>query len=121
MPWLNIASVYEQQILTILLGVGAPGISVKKLAKHVYNHYCTLFYQPDFRDVYRAVRQYVQRQSRSQQGLLEHAERWGCYRLNTRNASARQLMLNFKAQQESQAEKEESEKPTVDLSLSLFD
>ena len=110
---------YEQQILRILLGVGARGISVKKLAKHVYNHYCTLFNQPDFRDVYRAVRQYVQRQSRSQKGLLEHADRWGCYRLNTSNATARQLVLDFNVQKEIK-EEEEIEKPKQDFSLNLF-
>ena len=120
MPWLKKASVYEEQILRILLGVGARGISVKKLAKHVYNHYCTFFFQPDFRDVYRAVQQYVQRQTRSKQGLLEHAERWGHYRLNTTCQTARQLMLDWESSQDEAIEKEE-ERVVEDRSLNLFD
>ena len=110
---------YEQQILRILLGVGARGISVKKLAKHVYNHYCTLFFQPDFREVYRAVQLYVQRQTRSKQGLLEHAERWGHYRLNTKCQKARQLMLDWQTSQDDAKEKEEV-KTVEDRSLNLF-
>jgi len=107
---------YEQQILRILLDVGARGISVKKLAKHVYNHYSTLFDQPDFRDVYRYTQLFVQRHSRSAQGLVEHAERWGHYRLNRRTADAQQLMLQFSEE----SEETPVEKPVVDLSLSLF-
>ncbi len=110
---------YEQQILRILLDVGARGISVKKLAKHVYNHSCTLFSQPDFADVYRFVQNYVQRHSRSPQGLIEHAERWGCYRLNTRSQQGRQLMIDFQSEAAEPAA-EESEPPAADLSLDLF-
>lgn len=110
---------YEQQILRILLDVGARGISTKKLAKHVYNHYCTLFFQPDFREVYRYVQQYLQSHSRSSQSLIERAEKWGHYRLNTRNSmAARQLMFDFS--DEVEEEENESEKPMVDLSLDLF-
>ena len=73
------------------------GISTKKLAKHVYNHFCTFFYQPDFDEIYRYVQRYVQRNSRLPQGIIEHAERWGHYRLNTTSSPAAcQLMLQFK-------------------------
>jgi hypothetical protein len=109
---------YEQQILRILLDVGVRGISVKKLAKHVYNHNCTFFSQPDFVEVYRSVQNFVQRNSRSSQGLIEHAEKWGYYRLNTGSSVGQQLMLEF--QDEKEDEDEKSEKPVVDLSLSLF-
>ena len=112
---------YEQQILRIFLDVGARGISVKKLAKHVYNHYCTLFFQPDFREVYRYTQQYVQRHSRSQNAILEHAEKWGYYRLNTCSSpAAQQLMLQFSDNQEQQ-EEISREKPSEDHSLNLFD
>lgn len=101
------------------MDVGARGISTKKLAKHVYNHYCTLFFQPDFREVYRYVQQYLQSHSRSSQSLIERAEKWGHYRLNTRNSfAAQQLMLDFSDDVEE--EENESEKPVVDLSLDLF-
>ena len=111
---------YEQQILRIFLDVGAHGISVKKLAKHVYNHYCTLFSQPDFREVYRYTQQYVQSHSRSSKAILEHAEKWGYYRLNTHNSpAAQQLMLEFS--DELQQEEAVGERPAEDRSLNLFD
>ena len=87
---------YDEQILRILLDVGVRGISTKKLAKHVYNHFCTFFYQPDFNEIYRYVQQYLQRNSRTPQGIVEHAEHWGHYRLNTTSSkAAQQLMLQF--------------------------
>ena len=119
MPWHKKVPLYEQQILKILLDVGARGISVKKLAKHVYNHFCTLFFQPDFAEVYRYVQQYLQSHSRSENDIVEHAEKWGHYRLNTRNSrEAQQLMLDFREDEE---ENSENGNPVKDLSLSLFD
>jgi hypothetical protein len=110
----------EQQILHILSEVGERGISVSMLTKHVYNLNCTLFSQPDVQDVHRQVQQYLLKNSKSSQSLIESAGRRGYYRLNTQNnADARQLMLEF--QEEVLQEETESEKPQVDLSLSLFD
>ena len=112
---------YDEQILRILLGVGVRGISTKKLAKHVYNHFCTFFHQPDFDDIYRYVKNYLRRNSRSPKGLIKRADRWGHYRLNTANSSAIQTLM---AQYKEKEEKEESETPKnvlQDLSLSLFD
>ena len=91
------------------------GISPKKLAKHVYNHYCTLFFQPDFDEVYRYVQQYLKSHSRQPQDAIERAARWGCYRLNTRSKKGQQLLLQFREEKI-----EEEEKPPVDLSLPLF-
>ena len=71
---------------------------------------------------YRYTQRYVQSHSRSPQSILERAEKWGHYRLNTKNsADARQLMLAFSADNESTASEEEQERPAADQSLSLFD
>ena len=102
------------------MDVGAQGISVIKLAKHVYNHNCTLFYKPDFKQVHRSVQQFLTYHSRSPKGMVERTERWGHYRLNTRNAAAqKQLKLQFSDKEE--AEPAPSKQPAPDLSLSLFD
>ena len=112
--------IYEHQILHILSEVGERGISVSMLAKHVYNLNCTLFSQPDVQDVHRQVQQYLLKNSKSLQSLIESTGRRGYYRLNTQNnADARQLMLEFR--EETLEEETESEKPQTDLSLSLFD
>ena len=84
---------YEQQILRILLDVGGRGISVKKLAKHVYNHYCTLFYQPEFDKIHRYTQYYLLSRSRRADAIIEQTGKRGCYRLKPK--AARQLAAVF--------------------------
>lgn len=111
---------YKQQILQILLEVGERGISVRKLAKHVYNMNCTLFSQPDAQAVHRAVQQYLFSNSMSKHPLVESTGRWGYYRLNNSGRTyMKQLMLEFNDDFPATEEKE-SEKPGQDLSLNLF-
>jgi DNA repair protein RadC len=117
--WHNSGALYEQQILRILLDVGARGISVKKLAKHVYNHFCTFFYQPDLQEIHRFTQQYLLKQARQKKGIIEHAEKRGYYRLNTRNAAAiRKLRQQFSP--ETEKEETQIDTPAEDRSLSLF-
>lgn len=111
---------YEKQILRILLDVGARGISVKKLAKHVYNLSCTLFSQPEFDEVYRQVQYYIYSRSRSSKSIIENTGRRGYYRLNMRSSTVSQLMIDFNAS-DGEGQPDEPEKPAPDLSLSLFD
>ena len=108
---------YDQQILKILTEAGERGISVQTLAKHVYNMNCTFFFQPDYEEIRAYVQQYLLRNSKSAQSLIENTGRRGYYRLNaTGSADALQMLLQFR---EEQQEKEE-EKPQQDLSLDLF-
>lgn len=109
---------YDRQILQILTEVGERGISVQLLAKHLYNLNCTLFSSPDLDEIRSYVQQYLLKNSKSAQSLIESTGRRGYYRLNTENnANARQLMLAFR---EPMTEEKE-EKPVIDLSLNLFD
>ena len=110
---------YDQQILKVLTEAGERGIGVQTLEKHIYNMNRTFFFQPDFEEIRCYVQQYLLRNSKSQQSLIESTGRRGYYRLNTSgSADARQLMLQFTDKQE---EKEEEKSPVQDLSLSLFD
>lgn len=111
---------YDKDILQVLVEAGYRGISVRAVARHVYNRNCSLFVQPDFMEVHRQVQQYLLRQSKSRSSLVVRTERRGVYRLNTSNADAQQLMLDFRVYQEEQEELKE-EKPQEDLSLNLFD
>ena len=109
---------YDRQILRILSDVGEQGISVQLLAKHVYNQNASLFFTPDMNDIRSYVQQYLLKNSKSSASLVESMERRGHYRLNTQNnADARQLMIEFR--QETNTEEKE-EKPVKDLSLDLF-
>ena len=111
---------YDQQILNILTDVGEKGISVQLLSKHLYNLNTSLFVPLDIEEVRNYVQQYLLKNSKSPQSLIENAGRRGIYRLNTQNnADARQLMLEFKSHtQDDAAESEEVHHP--DLSLDLF-
>jgi hypothetical protein len=109
---------YDRQILQTLTEVGERGISVQLLAKHLYNLNCTLFSTPNLDDIRNYVQQYLLKNSKSAQSLIENTGRRGYYRLNTQNnADARQLLLEFREP----VEEEKEERPSVDLSLSLFD
>ncbi len=110
---------YDQQILQILSAVGERGISVASLAMHVYNLNSTFFSQPDLQEVRQYVQQYLLRNSKSQQSLIEHTQRRGYYRLNTSHSDdARQLMFRFRDHVEPTDVQEEH--PAKDLSLDLF-
>lgn len=112
---------YDRQILQILSDVGELGIGVQQLAKHVYNMNCTLFYQPDLQEIHGYVQQYLLRNSKSAQSLIERTERRGYYRLNKNSADARQLMLEFRNTRIQEVAEDKEEKPQTDFSLSLFD
>ena len=108
---------YDQQIQLILTEAGERGVSVQTIAKHVYNMNCTFFFQPDYEEIRNYVQQYLLRNSKSSQSLIENTGRRGYYRLNTTGcADALQMLLQFREEHE---EKEE-EKPQQDLSLDLF-
>ena len=112
--------VYDQQILKILTDVGERGIHVGTLAKHVYNLNCTFFFSPDLQEIRQYVQQYLLRNSKSSQSLIESTGRRGYYRLNTQgSADARQLMLDFKDELPS-ADASEEVRSQQDFSLDLF-
>lgn len=110
---------YDQQILKILTEVGERGISVGMLAKHIYNQQATFFFSPRFYDIHQYVQQYLLRNSKSSQSLIESTGRRGFYRLNTQgSADARQLMLDFR--DEPPQDDIQDKTAQQDLSLSLF-
>ncbi|MBP5715219.1 MAG: hypothetical protein J6X07_11045 [Prevotella sp.] len=109
---------YDRQILQILTEVGEKGINIQLLVKHLYNMNSTLFSSPEIEEIRSYVQQYLLKNSKSAQSLIESTGRRGYYRLNTQNnADARQLLLAFREP----AAEEKEERPSVDLSLSLFD
>ena len=112
------ATSYDDTILKVLTEAGKEGLSVQKIAHHVFNASNTFFETVSLEEVHRYVQQYLLRNSKSEQSLIQRTEKRGYYRLNTQNsADARQLMLNFREEEE---ETQEKEKPTQDFSLDLF-
>jgi hypothetical protein len=106
---------YEKQILEVLTEVGQDGLSVQKISRHVFN-VCNSFFNPiSHDDVYRYVSQYLIRNSKGRNSMLETVRR-GVYRLNMNSLESQQLMLEFR---DDEPMKEEN-KPSIDHSLSLF-
>ena len=109
---------YDRQILHILTEAGERGISVQAIAKHIYNQNRTFFTNPDYEEIRSYVQQYLLKNSKSSQSLIENTGHRGFYRLNTTgSADALQMMIQFHEEQQTQ----EEEKPQKDLSLDLFD
>lgn len=109
---------YDKQILHILAVAGEQGISVQAIAKHVYNMNHTFFTTPDYEELRNYIQQYLLRNSKSSQSLIENVGRRGYYRLNTTGSvDAQQMMLQFCEEQQETKE----EKTQQDLSLNLFD
>lgn len=110
---------YEQDILGLLCEAGDNGLSIKKLAKHVYNMHNTLFESVDFESVYNAVVAFVNKDKRSRTPLLRKTDKWGHYALAYSDNKYSQLMFDFSDVEEE--EEDDDAKYVTDKSLSLFD
>ena len=98
---------------------GERGISVQNISRHVYNLNCTFFHQPDYEEVRSYVQQFLLKNSKSQQSLIESTGQRGYYRLNTTGSKdAQQLMLLFR--DDIVTDDVQPSEPK-DLSLDLFD
>lgn len=94
---------------------GPQGLSVRKIARHVFNENNGFFCEVDYEAIHLAVRQYLQRQSARRDGLVRRVSH-GIYQINTKTDEARQLILEFKDDDSTAAPKPQAE----DQSLSLF-
>lgn len=106
---------YEREIIRILTEAGSKGLTATKISRHVYNALNTFFSETDYDDVHRATLQFLKRNSRFTDSIIEKVDR-GTYRMNVNSAESRQLMLQF-----IEDVPEPVKPPTADLSLSLFD
>ena len=108
---------YEQEILFILEEAGSSGLSLRKIAHHVYNSVNGLFEVVTYEQVYRSIVSYIYAQTKHPDGTVKSTGSRGKYCLNIRSTRYIQTMLDFTDGVE---EKPEPIKP-VDTSLSLFD
>ena len=98
--------IYNNEILKVLAEAGNDGLSVKKIARHVHNAHNTLFSNVSFDEVYAYVGQYLKRNSKCADSIIERTDLRGVYRINLRNEHSQQLMLQF---QDEYNEKESSQ------------
>lgn len=108
---------YDHEIKRILWEAGREGLSIKKIAHHVFNLHNSFFETTSYDDVYRAVVYCVAKNKKAKEPFMEHAEKRGLYRLTQKSNRESQLMFQFE-----EHEDEIVEKPVIpDQSLSLFD
>lgn len=112
--FLNILLTYDQTILQTLKEAGDEGLSVQKIARHVYNASNNFFETISFEEVHRYVQYYLLKNSKSSGSLIENTGQRGVYRLNKNSAELQQLTFLFVD------DEEESPTQCVDQSLSLF-
>lgn len=114
---------YEREILTVLHEAGNKGLSVRKIARHVYNSSNELFSELTLQEVTHHVKAFLHKKSRQPNDMLERTEARGVYRLSRRYKETRQLMFDFSEDDTESIVEEENTgevKTSEDTSLSLF-
>ena len=106
---------YERDILNILKEAGTEGLCVHKIARHVFNTHNSFFGTLCFEDVYRYVKQYLYKNSKTRSSIIEKTGVRGFYRLNVTSGDRGQRMFLFEDEKE-----EEAPRKVEDTSLSLF-
>ncbi len=107
---------YDQDIKHILWEAGREGLSVKKIARHIYNLHNGFFETVAYEDIYKAVVYSVVKNRKSRTPFIESAGKRGVYRLTEPTCRETQLFFNFVEEPDVEAEA----KPDIDQSLSLF-
>lgn len=109
---------FDKEILRVLAEVGTGGLSVQKVSIHVHNACNTFFNVVTYEDVHSYVSQFLIRNSKNPNSVIEKTEYRGVYRLNTNSSVTRQLMLQFEDKNTSVTEEKGRDKE--DSSLSFF-
>lgn len=112
---------YKQELLHVLAEAGSNGLSLKKIARHIYNSNANLFDNPDYETVYNDLAQFLSRQSKMGGGIVKKGGHRGVYSLNSQWTGYRQTMLDFNGLASKERMADEPAKPYCDKSLSLFD
>lgn len=106
---------YDSDILCILKEAGYDGLSLQKIARHVFNAHNSFFENICYDDVYRYVKNYLYSNIKSSDSVIERGSRRGFYRLNMSSRKTQQLMLLFE-----EDTTEEAPVKSEEQSLSLF-
>lgn len=108
---------YDREILFVLNEAGEKGLSVKKIARHVFNSCNGFFDSVSFDEVHHYVASYLRRNSKQGDAVVERTEVRGVYRLCMSSGDSRQLLFDFRDDDD---KKEVEDVDTEDKSLTLF-
>ncbi len=107
---------YDSEILFVLNEAGPKGLSIRKIAIHVFNKCNGFFDAVSLEDVHRYVASYLAKNCKMPGSVIERTDIRGVYRLNLNNTSG-QLQFDFK---DETPEENTYAKAEEDRSLSLF-
>lgn len=93
--FLYLRMTYDSEIIKVLAEAGDKGLSVKKIAQHVFNASNSLFNMIVYEDVYAYVAQFLAQNAKSQSSLIVRGEARGIYKLNTKIDEGQQLVIKF--------------------------
>ncbi len=116
---------YEKEIIRVLIEAGRKGLSIKKIARHIYNSKNSLFEELSFEDVHKSVAAYLQRNCKKRNSMVQRTQKNGTYRIRV-SVKPTQLELFFKEEGDDTQDVNEMKdekggnKPEQDISLSLF-
>ena len=77
---------YDREILRVLVEAGSEGLSVQKISRHVHYACNSFFNVIDFDELHRYVAQFLLRNSKNPESLIEKTDR-GVYHLNMKNTN----------------------------------
>ena len=86
---------FDAEILKVLTMAGNSGLKTEKVARHVFNACNSMFVPLNYKDVHAYVTQYLIKNSKDPQSIIEKSEKHGVYRLNFNSKQTQQLLLNF--------------------------
>lgn len=84
---------YDDEIIRILLEAGVEGISIRKIARHVYNACNSLFEPEDYESVHGYVAKFLTKKSRDSKSAVIRAKIRGRYCLDMKRWKAQQAEL----------------------------
>ncbi|MCD8296219.1 MAG: hypothetical protein LUC88_01445 [Prevotella sp.] len=114
---------YEKEIINVLSEAGRKGLSIKKIARHIYNNKNSLFDELSFEDVHKSVAGFLQRNCKKRNSIVERTQKNGTYRIRVSVRPA-QLKLYFDdddtLDEDVTDRVKDDKKSEQDTSLSLF-
>ena len=88
---------YDNHILSILAEAGQNGLPIRKIARHVHGCVNGMFEPVSLESVHAEVSQYLHRNSRRGDSVIERMQKKGYYRLNMNSGVAREQLLVFQS------------------------
>ena len=85
----------EADILQVLAEAGTEGLSVRKVARHVYNARHTMFDDLDYGSLHASVSRYLRYHADSKKSIIIHSAKRGHYTLDPKKPLVTQLKINF--------------------------